>query len=114
MEFIKTRFKEVRPSPDEENEVFLPAAKAGDTAFVESLLASTINLDYVEPKSGQNALHMFASACHEQTVQALVIGGVYLETKDINSKTALNLAVQGGNVAILEILLKIRHYCGRA
>jgi ankyrin repeat protein len=115
MEFIKNWFKEaftqnlleeVRPSTDEKNEAFLRAAKAGHTALVESLLASTVDLDYVDPKSGQNALHITASASHEHTVQALVVGGVCLEPKDSSGKTVLGLAVHGGNVAIVEIFLR--------
>jgi hypothetical protein len=115
MGFIKNWFKEafaqswleeVRPSAGEKSEAVLHAAKAGDTALVKSLLASAVDLDYVEPESGRNALHMAAGAGHEQTVKALIDGGMHLETKDSSGDTVLCLAVMEGSVAVVEVLLK--------
>src|SRR5439155_9480745 len=102
--FAQGRLEEVSCSANEQNEAFLRAANEGDTALVESLLASPVDLDYVEPTSGRNALHMAARAGHERTVQALIYGGMCLETKDSNGDTVLDLAVQGGTVAVVEIL----------
>lgn len=113
--FIKNWFKEalaqswleeVRSSVDEKNEAFLRAAKAGDTALVKSLLASAVYLDYIEPESGRNALHMAAGAGHKQTVKALIDGGMRPETKDSSGNTVLCLAVIRGRAAVVEVLLK--------
>ena len=70
------------------------AAKAGDAAQVDRLIATGANAD--EKDSAYNtALHVAADVGHMDVVQVLVAKGANLNAKDISDLTPLQLAILG-------------------
>ena len=80
------------------------AAKAGDAAQVDRLIATGADVD--EKDSAHNtALHLAADVGHMDVVQALVANGANLNAEDVSDLTPLYLAIIGDHEAIAKLLI---------
>ena len=82
------------------------AADLGDLAAVERMLSApgkTPPID--ELHDGVTALMSAAFRCHTPVVKALLDAGAKTDLRAANGKTALHLAVEGGDVETVKLLL---------
>jgi ankyrin repeat protein len=80
------------------------AARDGDVAAVQQLLAAGTNIE--SPADGMTALHAAAAAGKDEMVQVLLAAGANREAKDSSDRTALIVAATHGHHEVVDVLLK--------
>ncbi len=80
------------------------AAKAGDTAQVEALIAGGTNVDERDVAQ-RTALHWAADLGHLDVAKALVAKGADVNAKDFNDLTVLHVATIGKHEAIAKLII---------
>jgi ankyrin repeat protein len=78
--------------------------KRDQAATVAALLGAGANAEASEPTNKDTALMMAAAAGHTAAVEALLAGGADTKAKDIDGDTALDLARDRKQAAVVAIL----------
>ena len=81
------------------------AAASGDTAMLSQLLEDNADPDAVD-REGFSVLAHAVAADEDEVVQMLVDAVVNVNARDPHQRTALHIAVEGGNLGPLDILLR--------
>ncbi|KAL5365162.1 ankyrin repeat-containing domain protein [Aspergillus floccosus] len=89
---------------------FLEAAKWGHVGSMDVLLDGGANISEVNNKC-QTALHLVASAGFQTATKLLVSKGADVGARDDSGRTPLDVAVQGRQRWVVEILKKFDHRC---
>jgi ankyrin repeat protein len=83
----------------------LAAGRMGDTTVIKALLKAGVDVDEMEPASGQTALMLAASEGHEEAVKTLLAAGADVKKRSAREETALFFAVRKGSVGVVDALL---------
>ena len=84
----------------------LPAAQKGHTDICGLLLAHGSDVNEMQLKTKQTALHFAARRGHEAVVEALLSWGAVVDPQDHTGWTPLHFACQEGHLACVLALLK--------
>ena len=84
---------------------FHDAAKKGDLAKIQAILASDANLILSKDVFGRTALHGAALEGHKEVVELLLLNNAEVDTPDIFGATPLHLAAQNGHEDAAALLL---------
>ena len=84
----------------------IAAAQNGHTDICGLLLAHGSDVNEVEPKTKQTALHLAAVRGHEAVVEALLSWGAIVDPQDYQGMTPSYAACQEGHLACVLALLK--------
>jgi len=82
-------------------------ARNGNIEMIELYLSKGGNINVIDENNNRNALHYSAFYGKLETAKYLVSIGIDYKAKDIDGKTALDLAIQENKTKILEFLQEI-------
>jgi ankyrin repeat protein len=86
--------------------LLMTAARTGDVATIEALLAAGVDVDAVESRGGQTALMAAAAENNGPAINALIAAGAQRDLREATGElTALGFAVRAGAVAATKALL---------
>lgn len=81
------------------------AAQENSMPLAAHLIEAGVDVNNVEPASGQAPLHVAAQQGHHDLVAQLVAAGANIESTSINGRTPLYYAADGGHEATWKLLL---------
>jgi ankyrin repeat protein len=98
--------------------LLLAASVIGKEEIVEALLSYGCDVDIVNAREGATALMYVVATgitdAHARIRDMLLAGGAYLNVRDAQGNTALDLAVRYGRLANAEVLCAHGGTCSRA